>query len=366
MFQQNRWWPKVALISSVAVGVSFLGANPSNAQANVAKSYMNLTYVSGTNQHERHKLDLWVAKTGGTKKPLVVFIHGGGFVKGDKEFVRKDDSRPTRSLSTALLAQGISVASINYRYVSSSVHFPAPMQDGEAAVRFLRQNAATYNIDTSKICLYGTSAGAGIAQWIAFKFPKAIKCVVANAAQTSYHLLNIQFIFQPNYTPRQTPGEKVELKIHTSFESLFNIPKITVDGKPRSRTFMEVINPLRANKANHTRLLSDMRAASPNMLYKAGAPPVLYHYGREDHPVSKTTDPGAWVHHPRFALEMHHKAKRIHGANVFQHVCVRYPRCAARICGKKLTTTDNTFWKADILGFFKNKLLNQTTWGCTK
>ncbi len=189
---------------------------------------------------------------------------------------------------------------------------------------------------------------------------------MANTAQTSYHLLNIQFIFQPNDTPRKTLGERVELKIHASFESLFNIPKITVNGTQRSRTFMEVINPPRANKANHTRLLSDMRAASPNMLYKAGAPPVLYHYGRNDHPVNKTTDLSAWVHHPQFALEILHKAKRIHGCNVFQHVCVRYPSCAARICGKKLTTIDNTFWKTDILGFFKNNLLNPTTWGCTK
>ncbi len=72
-------------------------------------------------------------------RPLVVFFHGGGFVGGDKKSV-------PGWLVTRCLAEGISVASVNYR-LSTQSPFPAPMLDGGRAIQFLRLKAADLGID---------------------------------------------------------------------------------------------------------------------------------------------------------------------------------------------------------------------------
>ncbi|MBT3193211.1 MAG: alpha/beta hydrolase fold domain-containing protein [Verrucomicrobia bacterium] len=98
--------------------------------------------------HERTKLNFWQAKGQGPR-PLLVLIHGGGWLGRDKREV-KDVSK--------YLAQGISVAAINYRY-SSIAPLPAPVLDAVRAIQFLRYKATDWNIDKNKIVLSGDSAG---------------------------------------------------------------------------------------------------------------------------------------------------------------------------------------------------------------
>src|SRR5579863_5027736 len=71
--------------------------------------------------HVRHVLDFWRAKSD-RPTPLILHIHGGGFVQGDKTSI------PLFLLRYAL-AHGISVATMNYRY-STQAPYPAPMEDG--------------------------------------------------------------------------------------------------------------------------------------------------------------------------------------------------------------------------------------------
>jgi acetyl esterase/lipase len=85
--------------------------------------------------------------------PVVVFIHGGGFVTGDKQ-------GGLQELQT-LAQRGYFGATINYRLGSGI--FPAPIEDGKTAVRFLRAHASEYGIDETKIGLYGLSAGGTLA-----------------------------------------------------------------------------------------------------------------------------------------------------------------------------------------------------------
>ena len=107
--------------------------------------------------HERNVLDLWKAKRE-SPTPLVVYIHGGGFRRGDK-----------RSLSPALLSgcleRGISVAAIHYR-LSQDAPFPAPFEDSARAIQFLRSRAADWNLDPTRFAATGGSAGAGISLWL--------------------------------------------------------------------------------------------------------------------------------------------------------------------------------------------------------
>ena len=146
--------------------------------------------------HPRQKLDFWMAESSKHDQPapLLVFIHGGGFVTGGKHEI---DGR----MVNWALKSGISVAAINYRFVTRHP-FPAPMHDSARALQFLRSKATAWNIDPDRVAAYGGSAGAGIALWLAFHPDLAdpenpddpiarqstrLKAVGAWAGQTTYN-----------------------------------------------------------------------------------------------------------------------------------------------------------------------------------
>jgi len=97
-------------------------------------------------------LDIYLP-TGNGPFPVVVVIHGGGFMVGDK-------ANP--ALGDELLNAGYAVASVNYRLAAEAT-YPAQIQDVKAAVRFLRANAAKYNLDPQRFAAFGQSAGANLA-----------------------------------------------------------------------------------------------------------------------------------------------------------------------------------------------------------
>ena len=115
--------------------------------------------------HERQVLDFFKADSKSGPPPLVVHIHGGGWVNGDK--VGVTDLKK-------YLDRGISVASINYRFVTqgqeAGVKPPVkwPLEDAARAVQFLRSKAAEWNIDKTRVGATGSSAGACSSLWLAF------------------------------------------------------------------------------------------------------------------------------------------------------------------------------------------------------
>lgn len=110
--------------------------------------------------HQRNVLDFWQAKSD-RPTPLVVYIHGGGFVAGDKSAVRKD-----RTIE-AYLAAGVSFAAINYRY-RTTVPIQDVLRDCARAIQFLRSKSTEWNLDKTRVASYGGSAGAGTSLWLAF------------------------------------------------------------------------------------------------------------------------------------------------------------------------------------------------------
>ena len=106
------------------------------------------------------ELDLYRSAQAGPAMPLVLWIHGGGWSRGDARVSGAYKDWP--AVLASLAARGYVVASIDYR-LSSEAPFPAALQDVKAAIRFLRSNAEQYGIDPKRVYLWGGSAGAELA-----------------------------------------------------------------------------------------------------------------------------------------------------------------------------------------------------------
>jgi len=117
--------------------------------------------------HQRNVIDLWQA-TSDKPTPLVLFIHGGGWVNGSKERIE------TCIKVRELLDAGISVAAINYRFIAQATEeglkppVMGPLHDAARALQHLRHHAQEWNLDPQRVGLTGSSAGACTSLWLAF------------------------------------------------------------------------------------------------------------------------------------------------------------------------------------------------------
>jgi acetyl esterase/lipase len=108
------------------------------------------------------QLDLYlhVDHASAKPRPLVLWVHGGGWNRGDSRQSGAFTDFP--AVLATLAARGYVVAAVDYR-LSGEAPFPAEVQDVKAAVRFLRSRVAEYGIDPSRVLLWGGSAGGHIA-----------------------------------------------------------------------------------------------------------------------------------------------------------------------------------------------------------
>lgn len=107
-------------------------------------------------------LDVYLPSEDTDKAPLVVWVHGGAWKRGDKTAFTYKNNR----LLNMLLGDGYAVASINYR-LSGEATYPAPVQDINDAIEFLFQNSNKFHVDNNRIAMMGRSAGAHLAGLIA-------------------------------------------------------------------------------------------------------------------------------------------------------------------------------------------------------
>lgn len=107
-------------------------------------------------------VDLYLPPKGNvaTRKPLVIYIHGGGWIGGHTRQAAAFSDFP--GVLAKLASEGFVVASLEYR-LAGEARYPAQLQDVRAAVRFLKANSGKYGIDPSKVALWGGSAGGHLA-----------------------------------------------------------------------------------------------------------------------------------------------------------------------------------------------------------
>jgi len=116
----------------------------------------NIPY--NNDQLPKHLLDIYLPENAKGKIPLVVFVHGGGWLVNDKYA----DIGYMKKTVAEIVSSGYALASIDYRFATQAV-FPAQIQDCNRAVSFLIDHADQYGFDKNRIAVIGFSAGGHLA-----------------------------------------------------------------------------------------------------------------------------------------------------------------------------------------------------------
>lgn len=112
----------------------------------------NVTYTAPGSPPQQ--LDVYLPGDDGSERPMVVFIHGGSWLEGDKA--------DSRQMYLPLVTAGYVVFSINY-CLTDEAAYPEQIYDCKAAVRWARAHAREYGGDPERIAAIGVSAGAHLA-----------------------------------------------------------------------------------------------------------------------------------------------------------------------------------------------------------
>ncbi len=113
----------------------------------------------------------------GTAVPLVVFVHGGGWMRGHRRMVTPGFAAWQPGPLARLAARGFAVASVDYR-LSGEARFPAPLEDLATALDWLAEHADEYGFDAGRTVLWGESAGAHLAALLALRGTPRVRGVV--------------------------------------------------------------------------------------------------------------------------------------------------------------------------------------------
>jgi acetyl esterase/lipase len=261
-----------------ALGQAPKPAAKAPAQELPPKTFTDVPY----GDHPREVLDFWKAepKDAGPT-PLVVYIHGGGWVNGDKGRVGTVDVK-------ALLNNGISVAAINYRMVpqaqEAGIKPPVkwPLEDATRAIQFLRSKAGEWNIDKKRVAANGGSAGACSSLWLALHDDMAQPASSDPVARESTRLLCAAVVgAQTALDPHQTRAWMPNMA-YGGHAFGFQKP-----GQPRDATFQDFYD-------HRDEVLPWLKEYSPYEHAGRGDPPIFMDYPSQKKPavVGETqTDP---------------------------------------------------------------------------
>ncbi|MFG0286528.1 MAG: alpha/beta hydrolase fold domain-containing protein [Rhodopirellula sp. JB044] len=237
-------------------------------------------------EHERHVFDVYLAENDSDEPaPCMIWIHGGGFRRGDKS--------EGALFANAFTEKGIHYVTINYR-LSQHAIAPACFEDCTWALQTIRANAEKWNLDKTRIAMGGGSAGAGVSQWIAFHpdqaDPQSDDPVSRESTRVSaLILLNAQTSYDYRWIKEHVPGEAWK---GDGLQQLF--------GYDIDRT-----NEISDEKHQL------IEAYSPIELLTADDPPIRMFYRRSSDPAIAEANAMDGIHHPIFGLELKKKADRL-------------------------------------------------------
>jgi acetyl esterase/lipase len=187
------------------------GTPPPPAQLANAVNHPDVVYlpdrVVGHDRDRWVRMNIHVPKAGAGPFPCLVFVHGGGYWNGDKDFTFTGSSSPSHPMLQRAVDAGYVVVNLNYilgRGIKPQVYW-----DFRAAIRFLRAHAAAYKIDAGRIGAWGFSAGGWLSGSAAFstaddEFPVAATPAEPGAKRAP----SVAKFFLPMDDPRPVYGEQ--------------------------------------------------------------------------------------------------------------------------------------------------------------
>ena len=226
---------------------------------------------------ERNVFDLWKPQS---KKPtpLVVYIHGGGFVNGDKE-------KLSANLLKRLLDNGIAVMAINYSLLPAHI-YPQPYLDCARAIQLARFNAKEWNLEKAKIAATGSSAGGLTSLWIGFHDDMADKKSTDPVLRESTRLSSMAvFSAQTTLEPGIVGARVGAATLKHSFYT----------GK------FFALKPADMQTEKVQKLIKE---ASPLYYLTKDDPPVWAYYSVAAKPQTDATTVSDAIHHPNFGVVM--------------------------------------------------------------
>jgi acetyl esterase/lipase len=240
--------------------------------------------------HPKQIIDFYQAESQ-EPTPLVVYIHGGGWMGGSKLGINPD----------VYLREGISVVSVEYRFIpeatADGVKPPVkgPLHDAARSIQFVRNKAKEWNIDPTRVGATGGSAGACSSLWLAFHDdladPKSddpvarqstrLTCAAVQGAQTS---------LDPKQMKEWMPNSK------------YGAHAFGIAGDIDKR-----ISAFDAFLAARDEILPWIKEYSPYELVTKDDPPVALYYGAAPEMGKEAKDP---THSANFGLGLQEKCKQ--------------------------------------------------------
>ncbi len=216
------------------------------------KMEKDIAYIADGDEAQR--LDLYLPEKAAEKPlPLIVHIHGGGWMGGSKF-----------PCPVALMVlRGYAVASVEYRF-SQKAKFPAQIQDCQAALRWLRAHAKQYNFDTEHVGAVGGSAGGHLSALVGTAGGKKAFPMIGGNEEMSDRVQAVCDIFGPTDFSTVVQQAAEDKNVKNIFE--FNTPK---------DPYSELIGTKLDDKAKAD-------AVSPVHYVSKDNPPILILHGTHD------------------------------------------------------------------------------------
>jgi acetyl esterase/lipase len=209
----------------------------------------NVQYNSDT--LPKHLLDIYLPANAKGKLPLVIFIHGGGWLSNDKYA----DIGYMKKTVAEIVSSGFAMASIDYRFSTQAV-FPAQMLDCNRAISFLYDNADKYGFDKNRFAVMGFSAGGHLASLVGLSKNNNISTFFMPGTSKSFYFKAVVDFYGP-----------AELILFPGFNDAKSPEALLIGAAPLDRPDLA-------------------KAASPVTYVDKNDPPFLIIHGEKDELVS--------------------------------------------------------------------------------
>ena len=168
----NYLLTSIALIVLTSCGDISSSSTPSSINSSTPSSTSSLLQTSDINESiflnqvaygldPRQNLEIEYHPNNTTPTPMVLFIHGGSWISGDKSVMRRYQQQ--------VVDAGYGYVSMNYRFIMTGATYLDMLDDIQLVIQFLKDFASDLNVDTTRMAMVGESAGAHLAMLYAYR-----------------------------------------------------------------------------------------------------------------------------------------------------------------------------------------------------